>query len=62
MKAEAEFQCPFCWEVLWLDIDSLAPGGVIDFTEDCEVCCHAIDFHATMSEEGEVSLQAQKSY
>jgi len=42
-QVEQSLVCPYCWQnisiLLDLSVDSQS------FVEDCEVCCHPIEFH-----------------
>jgi hypothetical protein len=37
---EAEVQCPWCWEVIVLEVDLSA--GPARYPEDCPVCCQPL--------------------
>lgn len=37
MIEQARAQCPYCWEVIALEVDCSA--GDAEYTEDCPVCC-----------------------
>jgi len=40
---ERSFLCPRCWERISILVD-LSVEGEQRFVEDCEVCCHPIQF------------------
>lgn len=40
MLEEAEVTCPYCWEIIVLELDLSA--GSQTYTEDCSVCCQPI--------------------
>ncbi len=39
---EKKVQCPYCWESFTLLIDASVESQ--EYVEDCEICCHPIDF------------------
>jgi hypothetical protein len=50
-----EVLCPYCGEPTELAIE--AAGRCV---EDCTVCCRPIDVVATMDEDGELEVQANR--
>lgn len=49
--------CPCCGERVETMLDSPRPG--LRYTEDCPVCCQPIEFHVTMTEDGECEVSAR---
>lgn len=49
-------QCPYCWESIEIVVDTSA--GDQSWIEDCSVCCHPINFHASVSPGGLPEVQA----
>ena len=47
MEQPVDVQCPFCGETFPTFIDVSAGGQ--SYTEDCQVCCKAIDMIITVS-------------
>lgn len=54
----ASVTCPYCGEEFELEVE--VHDEEQEFIEDCRVCCHPIEFHATMTEEG-LDLVATRS-
>ncbi len=54
---ELPLQCPYCGE----DISVVADGSNAgqDYIEDCEVCCRPIILALSISDTGELSIQAR---
>lgn len=59
LDMEAEVVCPYCGESVVIGLD---PGGssVMDYVEDCEICCQPWQVHVRYHEDGhaEVSVTA----
>lgn len=49
-RESAEVQCPFCHEIIWMDVDP-SGGESQTFIEDCEVCCRPIQYKAIYNDE-----------
>lgn len=49
--------CPCCGEPVETTLDSPRPG--LRYTEDCSVCCQPIEFHVTMTEDGDCEVTAR---
>jgi transcription elongation factor Elf1 len=47
LEEPIEVQCPFCgeWFTTFVDVSA----GAQSYTEDCQVCCRAIDMVVTVS-------------
>lgn len=56
---EVEVQCPYCGEMIYVELDGSA-GQTQRFISDCDVCCRPIEFVARFDEEGEFSLEAKR--
>ncbi len=54
---DAQIQCPYCQESLWISID---PGGGNKqrYVEDCQVCCRPILINAVLDDEDEWNVEA----
>jgi hypothetical protein len=50
-------QCPYCFEMVELDLDPDTRGVV---TQDCEVCCHPWTLHITRDSEGEFHVDVER--
>ena len=50
--------CPYCWETFFITIEMLPEG--IRFVEDCRVCCHPIQFHASLENNAELLIHAER--
>ncbi|MGL1934633.1 MAG: CPXCG motif-containing cysteine-rich protein [Fibrobacterales bacterium] len=49
-------QCPYCWQSFEISVDCSVDHQ--NYIEDCEVCCRPIILDITVSEEGEVWVDA----
>ncbi len=49
-------QCPYCFEVVEIDIDPDTEGS---FVQDCEVCCHPWQLTVTRDEDGVPSVRVE---
>lgn len=49
-------QCPFCFELVEIDIDPETSGT---FVQDCEVCCHPWTLHVSRDEDGVPSVSVE---
>jgi len=56
---EYSFTCPYCWETITMLLDMSVDEQ--SFIEDCEVCCHPIDIHYSVSEDAVQSFEAGKA-
>lgn len=56
MESEKEifFQCPYCWQQISMIFE--IRQAMIDYIEDCEVCCRPISIDYQPSDVGERSL------
>ena len=45
-----KIQCPYCGETIEILIDCSVSEQ--DYIEDCQVCCHPIDFYVSIDEDG----------
>jgi hypothetical protein len=50
-------QCPYCFEMVELDLDPDTEGT---FVQDCEVCCHPWTVRVSFDEEGEAVIDVQR--
>ena len=41
------FSCPYCWAEISMVLDMSVSSQ--SYVEDCEVCCHPIEVHYTIS-------------
>lgn len=48
--AEVDIQCPYCWESIGVLIDCSVDQQ--EYVEDCQVCCHPIEFDVAVDSEG----------
>jgi hypothetical protein len=51
-------QCPWCFEVVEIDLDPETEG---DLVQDCEVCCNPWQLHVTRDEDGTPSVQVDRA-
>ncbi len=51
--------CPYCWETFSISIEMTADG--LSFIADCRVCCHPIQFHATIENNEEILIHAERA-
>lgn len=51
-------QCPYCFEVMEIDIDPETEGTLV---QDCEVCCNPWTLHITRDDEGNVSVDVERA-
>ena len=42
-QLEQSFNCPYCWQIISILIDPSVESQ--SYVEDCEVCCHPIQFN-----------------
>lgn len=54
---ELAIQCPYCGEEITVLADGSNAGQ--DYIEDCEVCCRPITLALTLSETGDLSIEAR---
>lgn len=60
-QIEKFFKCPFCLEKISMLLDT-SEDGLHSYTEDCEVCCHAIEVNFLIQEHTVKQFKAHKSY
>lgn len=58
MTDPTEVQCPYCWELIELEVDSSAGSQV--YTEDCAVCCHPMRVTVAESQDGELQVEVTR--
>lgn len=51
-------QCPYCFEVVELDLDPETAGT---FVQDCEVCCNPWHVTVSRSAEGELAVEVVRA-
>ncbi|WP_198962801.1 CPXCG motif-containing cysteine-rich protein [Mangrovitalea sediminis] len=51
-------QCPYCWETIEVLLDPSEPSQ--SYIEDCQVCCHPIQFRVEIDESGIAQVDAQR--
>ncbi|MBI3291338.1 MAG: CPXCG motif-containing cysteine-rich protein [Elusimicrobia bacterium] len=51
-------QCPYCGE--WLEVLFDCSVERQDYIEDCQVCCHPIQFHVQIVD-GEVDIEVNRN-
>ena len=54
---ELAIQCPYCGEDITVVADGSNAGQ--DYIEDCEVCCRPIALTLSVSETGDLSIEAR---
>jgi hypothetical protein len=47
---QKNIQCPYCWESINVLIDCSIEAQ--EYIEDCQVCCHPINFNVQVDEDG----------
>lgn len=55
---EQSVQCPYCWESFTILVDASVESQ--EYVEDCEVCCHPIDFIVEVNEMDRVNVEARQ--
>ena len=55
---EERVQCPYCWESFTLLIDASVESQ--EYIEDCEICCHPIDFIVQLDEQNQAVVQIRQ--
>ena len=50
-----QVQCPYCGEMIDVLIDTSVEQQT--YIEDCQVCCHPINFSVTVGFEGELQVE-----
>lgn len=55
---EKRVQCPYCWESFTLLIDASVESQ--EYIEDCQVCCHPIDFMIQLDEQNQPRVQIRQ--
>jgi len=55
---EASYACPSCGEEIVVPIDGAA-GSEQEYVEDCPVCCNPVVLLVTVTEDGEVRIDAR---
>ena len=58
MTSEEEVQCPYCWELVGLQVD--ASAGSADYTEDCPVCCQPMLVAVRVADDGSYAVEVQR--
>jgi hypothetical protein len=58
MNDSQEVQCPYCWELVELEVDSSAGSQV--YTEDCAVCCHPMRVAVEVDGEGGLRVEVAR--
>lgn len=53
---ELVIQCPYCGEYITVVADRA--NAAQDYIEDCEVCCRPITLALSVSDKGELSIEA----
>ena len=56
---EESVQCPYCWQNFTLLID--ASVELQQYIEDCEVCCHPIDFIVRIDDQDQARIQIRQA-
>jgi len=51
------FQCPYCWEEISFLLDTSI--DVINYIEDCEVCCNPISINVQLKEGKLISFDSK---
>lgn len=51
-------QCPWCFEVVEIDLDPETEGT---FVQDCEVCCNPWQLTVTRDDDGAPSVQVDRA-
>lgn len=51
-------QCPYCFESVELDLDPETEGR---FVQDCEVCCNPWSITVTYDEDGNPTVDVERS-
>ena len=54
---ELSLQCPYCGEGITVLADGSNAGQ--EYIEDCEVCCRPINLALSISDTGELSIEAR---
>jgi hypothetical protein len=55
---EATVGCPYCGESIGLVIDDSVPDQ--EYTEDCQVCCRAIEVRTTVTPAGGIEVAVKR--
>jgi len=59
LDAQAEIECPHCWQVYQTSVDLSL--GTQAWIEDCQLCCHPIAINAEVIDDGRaVNLSAAR--
>lgn len=51
-------QCPYCFEVVEIDLDPETRGALV---QDCEVCCNPWQLHVHRDEDGNVTVDIERA-
>ena len=51
-------QCPYCFEVVEIDLDPQTHGRMV---QDCEVCCHPWQLTVHRDHDGGVSVDVERA-
>ena len=49
-------QCPFCFQIVEIDLDPETEGS---FVQDCEVCCRPWQLFVTRDEDGQPTVSVE---
>ena len=58
MSDQAEIQCPYCGEILELDIEQDLLGRLV---QDCEVCCNPIQLDIRRDQWGDPEVSVERA-
>jgi hypothetical protein len=58
MQDVVTVQCPYCFEVVEIDLDPETEGT---FVQDCEVCCNPWQLTVVRDEDGAPSVQIDRA-
>ena len=58
MSDLAEIQCPYCGEIIEMDIEEDLLGRLI---QDCEVCCHPIQLDISRDQWGDPEVHVERT-
>ena len=56
---ELDITCPYCWEVFSIVVE--LGTGDMEFIEDCQVCCHPIQFTVKEGNDGELAVNVDRA-
>ena len=58
MEDVVSVQCPYCFEVVEIDLDPETHGTLV---QDCEVCCNPWQLTIRRDEDGNVSVDVDRA-